>query len=98
MIEISPLQKHEIDEAVDLLALCFGENFRPYALTDVSYTFEKASYVPRTFVARTDGKIVGSIQSVNGYIASSLRAFAWVATHPNHRRNGIAEKLLQYAE
>jgi GNAT superfamily N-acetyltransferase len=97
-MEISPLQNTEIQEAVDLACLCFSEGYRPYAMEDFSASFETASSKPKTFVAKKDGKLIGLVQSFPGYIHPNIRSLAWLCTHPDYRRQGIAAKLLAYAE
>lgn len=97
-MQISALQPQDVEEAAVIAALCLGDDLYDAAIDDFNATFEKASYVPKTFVAKKDGKIVGLVQSVNGYIYSNLRAFAWLFTAPEYRHQGIASALLAFAE
>lgn len=96
---IGELEQKDVTAAVDLLALCFGENNRESAVGDVNASFI-AEYPlrPKTFVTKVDGAIVGIVQSITGYVHPNFQGFAWLGTHPNFRGQGVARGILKHAE
>jgi len=60
-----------------------------------SFRFELTdNTASRCWVVETDGAIVGMIVA---WLLADEAHIATISTHPDHRRQGIAEKLLTYA-
>ncbi len=97
-VKLGALSVDRLNEAVELVVQCFGEEQRALVTSDLKATFETASLRPQTFCAESNGQIVGLVQSHEGLMHWDMRYFSWLAVHPDERRQGIARQLLDHAE
>lgn len=95
---ISNLTINDVNEAVELASICFGEHMRLVAEEDFNATFECASYVPKTFIGTRDGKIIALVQSHVSSMQSNLQSFSWLCVHPDYRGMGLGHAILAHAE
>ncbi len=94
MLQIEPLSTEHISQMAELEKLCFPDPWSENLFFDL-LSNPLAVY----FVALINGKVIGY---AGMYHILSEGQIMNVATHPEHRRKGVAEKLfgelLEYAE
>ena len=95
---ITELAREDYQQTVDLACLCFGELVRKTAEDEFGATFADYPFRPKTFVAKDQKKVIGIIQSMTVYVDTGPQAFAWIAVHPDFRKQHIGLALLTYAE
>lgn len=89
-VEIRRMTLEDIPSVVALDALSFS---LPWP--EKSFRFELTENpASRCWVVELDGKIVGMLVA---WLLVEEAHIATIATHPHHRRQGIARKLLEYA-
>jgi ribosomal-protein-alanine N-acetyltransferase len=89
-VEIRRMTLEDIPSVVALDALSFS---LPWP--EKSFRFELTENpASRCWVAEQDGRIVGMLVA---WLLVEEAHIATIATHPDHRRQGIARKLLEYA-
>jgi predicted N-acetyltransferase YhbS len=97
-ITISEMTRSELPETVDAVVSSFGPDWRNAAEADFAASFADYPYRPRTFVAKNAGKVIGTLQSLQGYIDFNLRTFAWLSVLPEYRRRGFGRTLMSHGE
>lgn len=98
-IRVSFLKKAQLAQAAVLLAATFNESAK--VMTDeLSATFTQDPYRPVILAAVEAGKVIGVIECDTGpeYERSNVFAFSKLAIDPEHRGQGIGQKLVEAAE
>ncbi len=95
---IQRLGSDEIDEAVTVLALCFGAPMRVFADAAIRECFPDVEDAPVSLVAKTGGKIIGHVQSRPVVGKAQTRALLWLGVLAAYRGTGLGAALVAEAE
>lgn len=86
-IIIDFMKEEDIDEILDISSLSFSISW-----SKNSYIQELTNPVARYLVAKIDNKVIGFIGT---WIVLDESHITNIAVHPNHRKQGIASKLVE---
>lgn len=97
-LSIDTLEEADLEKAINLCVLCFGENWRKIANVDFPACFSNYPYRPTTIIAKNNNNLIGLSMITPVLLTPDAFSIAWLCTHPEYRKQGIAKKLVNACE
>ncbi len=95
---IDILKESDLDEAVAMLVRAFDSRFEKDARIELQRSLGPNPDARITFVARLDGKIVGTVQCMMDYVHTDTYCLFWVGADPDYQGVGVGRALMAHAE